>query len=68
MFFLKYVAYALCFLLFSFMISVLAGMFLRRMTSVNENFEREVFGTLQPKTKQAKTPRTRARKAASGFE
>ena len=68
MFFLRCVAYAFGFLLFSFMISVLVGTFLRRMTSVNESFETEVSGILQSKPKQAKTPRARARKVGGGLK
>jgi len=64
MFFLKYVAYAFCLLLFSFVISMLVGMFLRRMTSVDEKSEKEAYGMMQSRARRHKGPKGVARKAA----
>ena len=64
MLFLRYAAYALCFLLLSFAISMLAGLFIRRMMSAGENYEAEATDMLQAKTRQTRTTRGRARKAA----
>ena len=68
MFFLKYAAFAFCLLLFSFAISMLVGMFFRRMTSANEDFETEAHRMLQSKALRNKGPRTEARKAAGSLK
>jgi len=67
MFFLKYVAYAFCLLLFSFAVSVLVGLFLRRMTSVNEEPETEAYGLMQSKARRNKGPGSETRKVAGSL-